>query len=121
MDGAPLQQLDNILETKTKTLNAGFFIRMPNNFIIGYNPDSEAVQKEFFENAINQVEKIANFLKKNRENFQKETIKSERMNKKFREKVYASDKLFYANENCTNCGICEIVCPVNRRFTTMAT
>jgi MinD superfamily P-loop ATPase len=33
--------------------------------------------------------------------------------KKFRDKVYASDKSFYANEDCTNCGICESVCPVN--------
>ncbi|GAH22240.1 unnamed protein product [marine sediment metagenome] len=113
VDGAPLQQLDNILETKTKTLNAGFFIRMPNNYIIRYKTDSEAVQKKFFENAINQVEKITNILNENGENFQKETIKSERMNKKFREIVYASDKSFYANENCTNCGICESVCPVN--------
>ncbi|TKJ19222.1 MAG: 4Fe-4S ferredoxin [Promethearchaeota archaeon Loki_b31] len=113
VDGAPLQQLDNILETKTKTLNAGFFIRMPNNFIIGYKTDSEAVQKEFFENAINQVEKITNILKENGESFQNKTIISERMNKKFRDKVYASDKSFYANENCTNCGICESVCPVN--------
>jgi len=112
-DGAPLQQLDNILETKTKKLNAGFFIRMPSNFIIGYNTDSETVQNEFFENAINQVEKITTILKENGESFQKETNLSERMNNKFRDKVYASDKSFYANENCTNCGICESVCPVN--------
>ena len=112
-DGAPLQQLDNMLETKKKKLNAGFFIRMPSNFIIGYNIDSEAVQKEFFENSINQVEKITNILKENGENFQKETKISERMNNKFRDKVYASDKSFYANENCTNCGICENICPVN--------
>jgi flavodoxin len=74
-DGAPLQQLDNMLETKMKKLNAGFFVRMPNNFIIGYKTDSETVQKAFFENAINQVEKIANILKENGENFQNETIK----------------------------------------------
>lgn len=113
VDGVPLQQLDKILETKTKTLNAGFFIRMPSNFIIGYNTESEAIQKVFFENAINQVEKITTILKENGENFQKEKIKSERMNKKFRNEVYDSDKSFYANENCTNCGICESVCPVN--------
>jgi len=113
VDGAPLQQLDNILKTKTKKLNAGFFIRMPSNFIIGYNIVSEAVQKEFFENSINQVEKITNIIKENGESFQDETKISERMNKKFRDKVYASDKSFYANENCTNCGICESVCPVN--------
>ncbi len=112
-DGAPLQQLNNILETKTKKLNAGFFIRMPSNFIIGYNTDSETVQNEFFENAISQVEKITNIIKENGESFQKETNISERMNKKFRDKVYANDKSFYANENCNNCGMCESVCPVN--------
>ena len=113
VDGAPLQQLDNILETKMKTLNTGFFIRMPSNFIIGYNTASEAVQKELFENSINQVEKITNIIKENGENFQKGMRTSERMNKKFREKVYASDKSFFAEDNCTGCGICEDVCPVN--------
>jgi len=112
-DGAPLQQLANILETKMKKLNAGFFVRMPSNFVIGYNTVSEAVQKEFFEKAIDQVEKIINIIKENEENFQNKMNISERMNKKFRDKVYASDKSFYANENCTNCGICECVCPVN--------
>ncbi|MFX0071984.1 MAG: EFR1 family ferrodoxin, partial [Candidatus Hermodarchaeota archaeon] len=33
----PLQQLAKILKTKGKTLNAGFVINMPNNFIIGFD------------------------------------------------------------------------------------
>ncbi|HDZ19405.1 MAG TPA: 4Fe-4S ferredoxin, partial [archaeon] len=42
----PLQQLEKILKTKTKALSAGFFITMPNNYIIGFDIHSEERQKE---------------------------------------------------------------------------
>ena len=42
----PLQQLEKILRAKEKRLNAGLLINMPNNFIIGYDINSEKRQKE---------------------------------------------------------------------------
>jgi len=114
----PLQQLEKILKTKAKTLNAGFFITMPNNYIIGFNIHSEERQKRFFEKAINQIEKIAEIVKDKKENlpknvFEKNLRRSEKINQTFRDEVYEYDNSFHADDNCSNCGICEKVCPVN--------
>ena len=114
----PLQQLEKILKTKAKRLSAGFLITMPSNYIIGYDVHSEERQKEFFEKAIEEVELISEIIKDKRENlnqdiFEKDVSGSERFNYKFREEVYESDKSFYADENCSKCGICEKICPVN--------
>jgi len=113
-----LQQLNKILKKKSKKLNAGFYINMPNNYIIGFDIHSEERQKEFFETAIKEV-KIISKIVNNRENnltqdiFKKDVTRSAKVNKSFRDSVYESDKSFYADENCNSCGICEKVCPVN--------
>ena len=114
----PLQQLEKILKTKATTLSAGFFITMPNNYIIGIDIQSEEHQKEIFEKALKQVESISEIVKNKEENlnqdiFEKDVSRSEGINKDFREGVYESDKSFYADDNCSNCGICEKICPVN--------
>ena len=54
----PLQQIETILNAKSKTLSAGFYIVMPNNYIIGYSIHSEARQKDFFEEAIKNIESL---------------------------------------------------------------
>ncbi|MFX0106244.1 MAG: EFR1 family ferrodoxin [Candidatus Hodarchaeota archaeon] len=114
----PLQQLEKILKKKAKTLSAGFYVNMPNNYIIGFDIDSEDRQKELFEKAIKQVNSISEIVKNEEENinqdiFQKDVSRSEGINKNFREKVNDSDKSFYIDDSCNNCGICEKVCPVS--------
>jgi ferredoxin/flavodoxin len=114
----PLQQLNKILITKGKPLNAGFYITMPSNYIIGYDVPSEQYQKECFEKASKQVELISEIIKHKEENlnqdiFEKDVSRSEGINKEFRDEVNKSDKSFYADDNCSSCGICESVCPVN--------
>jgi len=114
----PLQQIETILNTKSKTLSAGFHILMPNNYILGYDVHSEARQKEYFEEANKNIETIRKTVEKNEKNlgkeiFEKRRIKSEKFNKDFRENVYGSDKSFYAEDTCTSCGICVNICPVN--------
>jgi ferredoxin len=114
----PLQQIEGILRTKSKKLNAGFYITMPNNYILGFNITPEGKQKSLFETAKNQVNEIVKKIKIEEENLnkgilQKDVSRSKRMNKGFREGVHESDKSFYSDEKCTSCGICEDVCPVN--------
>lgn len=114
----PLQQLKKLLKAKGKTLNAGFYITMPSNYIIGYDVDPESRQKELFEKAVNEVEAILDIIKFNennlsREIFEKDVSRSETINKDFRENVYNSDIAFYANNQCNGCGTCEDICPVN--------
>jgi len=114
----PLLQIEAILSEKSKALSAGFYILMPNNYIIGYDVHSEARQKEIFEEAIKNIETIYKTVEGNQNNlekafFEKRRIKSEKFNKDFRDNVYGYDKLFYVEDTCTSCGICVKVCPVN--------
>ena len=114
----PLQQIETILNTKSKTLSAGFNIVMPNNYIIRYDVHSEARQKEFFEEAIKNIETIHKTVEKNERNLGKDIfevilIDYLKFNKSFRDNVYGYDKSFYIEDTCTSCGICVKVCPVN--------
>ena len=114
----PLQQLGRILKTKAKKLNAGFLIPMPNNYIIGYDIHSEQRQKDFFTKAIEQVESLSEIVKNKGDNLDQDILekdlgRADRFNTKFRENVNESDKSFYAEDNCSGCGICENLCPVN--------
>ena len=114
----PLFQVESILNTKSKSLSAGFNVLMPNNYILGYNIHPEARQKEFFEEATKKIEIIHKIVSDQENNlekdlFEKRRIKSEKFNKTFRESVHESDKSFYAEETCTSCGICVEICPVN--------
>ena len=114
----PLVQIEAILNTKSKALNAGFYIQMPNNFILGYDIDSEVHQKKNFEEANKKINTIHEAVEKKEKNLSKEIlekhrIKSEKFNKDFRDNVYGYDKSFYAEDTCTSCGICVNVCPVN--------
>jgi flavodoxin len=114
----PLQQLAKLLKAKGKMLSAGFYITMPSNYIIGYDIASQERQKEYFQKATKEVELISETVKNERENigndiFEKDVSRSARINKKFHDEVNTSDDSFYADENCTSCGICEKVCPLN--------
>jgi len=118
INSTPLYQIETILNAKSKALSAGFYIKMPNNYIIGFDVHSEARQKEFFEEAIKNIEIIRKTVEENENNlgkdiFEKRRIKSEKFNKNFRDNVYGSDKSFYAEDTCTSCGICVNICPVN--------
>lgn len=91
---------------------------MPNNFILGYDTHPKERQKEIFEYAIEQIERISEIVSKDGSNLTQDILKrnlkrKEKQNKAFRENVHQSDKNFYADDNCTSCGICEDVCPVN--------
>jgi ferredoxin/flavodoxin len=114
----PIQQIEGILRKKSKILNAGFYITMPNNYILGFGITPEAKQKLLFESAIKQISDIAKRIKSREDNLSQDVLnkdvsRSKRMNKSFRERVFESDKSFYSDEKCTSCGICKDVCPVN--------
>jgi ferredoxin len=116
----PLQQVNALLKAKSpsKSLDAGFLVTMPNNYIIGFDIHSEQQQKEFFKEEGRKIKEISKIVKNekrnlNREVFEKKLGREEKFNAKFREAVNESDKNFYIEDTCNSCGICEKVCPVN--------
>jgi ferredoxin len=117
VNGIPLIQIERILKTKSKALSSGFFIRMPNNYILDDEVTPEEEQKEWFEEANRQIRVITEVIEESKKTLEVDITKTkrgiEKINKSFRDNVYENDKFFYADKNCNNCGICEIVCPVN--------
>ena len=117
VNGIPLIQIEKMLKTKSKTLSSGFFILMPNNYILDEDVTPEDDQMERFEEANRQIKEIVKVIEANKKILEIDITKTkrgiEKMNKSFRDNVYESDEFFYADENCNNCGTCEEVCPVN--------
>ncbi|MFX1452638.1 MAG: EFR1 family ferrodoxin [Promethearchaeota archaeon] len=115
LDCVALYQLEEILKAKSKSLNAGFFVRMPANF---YRNDTESEKEQIFREAIREIEKISKIINENGntpkiEIDEKKKNQWEKINYKFRKTVNINDKSFYADEKCTQCGTCEKICPVN--------
>ncbi|NHJ22125.1 MAG: 4Fe-4S ferredoxin [Candidatus Lokiarchaeota archaeon] len=114
----PLNQINSILNDKSKSLSAGFYLLMPNNYVISYDVHSESRQKEFFREAEKKIENIITTIKQSETNleegfFDKRRVKSEKFNEDFRLNVHGTDKSFYSEDSCTSCEICVKVCPVN--------
>ncbi len=125
IDGIPLYQLGRILEEKSKILNAGFFILMPDNYIILADGPSEDIQNELFKAAKKEIESVYEIISENKDNFKidkytdkskiktKRRERAEKVSKKFHNDVLESDKFFVVDDNCNSCGTCENVCPVD--------
>jgi len=117
-NGAPLIQLEKILRKKSKTLDAGFFIKMPDNYILLEDVISEEEQKGLFEKAKEEIENIAQIIRENKKFLDIGVINEkenqwESRNNKFCKNVNMSDKSFFVDDRCTACGTCEEICPVN--------
>ncbi|MBD3254328.1 MAG: 4Fe-4S ferredoxin [Candidatus Lokiarchaeota archaeon] len=114
--GVPLILLEKILRAKSKSLDAGFFVNMPNNYILDMDSHSEKEQKELFEKATRQVKDTAKAIKENMKNIDLDLTKKNRLEKvnlTFHKGVHDSDKSFYVEETCNSCDICKKVCPVD--------
>ncbi|TFG01198.1 MAG: hypothetical protein EU542_07365, partial [Promethearchaeota archaeon] len=117
MDGVAFIQIQNILSEKGKELSAGWFIQMPNNDIPVDDLNSQEEMDQKLKQAKPQIKEMAECIKESKANEieipTKRTRSIEKTNKTFRDGVFKMDEFFFADENCTSCGICEQVCPIN--------
>ncbi|MFX1340100.1 MAG: EFR1 family ferrodoxin [Promethearchaeota archaeon] len=113
--GATLYQINKILKKKSKSLNAGFSIRMPGNYIPMYDIASKESHKRDFEQAKEKIEKLVDIISVNGNKIDKKFLPfiGSFFNKIFNKNVNKSDNNFYADEKCNSCEICEKICPVN--------
>jgi ferredoxin len=91
---------------------------MPSNYIIGGIQETKEEQKEKLITVKGITNKIADIISKKEDTPlivtpEKKAKTIERMNTRFHRRVNQSDDLFYADDNCTGCGICETVCSLN--------
>ena len=92
-------------------------LKMPENYLMLFDLDSDDVNKKIIQNANSQIELIATYIKNN-EDFPKEKVgligkfQSAVINPIFF-KFISKDKKFYVTDKCISCGLCEKVCVVN--------
>lgn len=113
--GNTMQVLADALQKKNWSLHSGFSLRMPNNYIIMGNVDSQAEEKKKLQEAGEALERISRFLRDKRKGvFQLKkgflpVLMTAVVNPLFNKKAI-STKHFYADDKCTGCGICAKVC-----------
>ena len=121
-------KIDSIMKKTLKAYgldcHAGFFLKMPNNYLLApfVHTDSEEKQLSLVARAETELKTIINFINNNERIFNvKAGIGSALLSMighPLFEK-FMTVKGFYVTEACNQCGICEKVCPVNNiRVTT---
>jgi ferredoxin len=114
---ATLVYFKNLLEKKGINLSFGQNVRMPGNFLPLYGARPIKSQEKMFKKESGSIEKISNSILENKKS---EPVKSFFLLNWLGSFIYNSsinrlkemDKIFWANDSCTSCSICEKVCPV---------
>jgi ferredoxin len=113
--GNTMKVLNKHLKGKGMGLNSGFSIRMPNNYIIGYDVDPKELEKEKLLKAEKTIKDISELIMERRDGiFRIEKgpvpfVLTSIINPIF-SKMGMDTKKFYANDRCNGCGLCEKVC-----------
>ncbi len=118
LNGVPFVQLERLLKEKSKKLNAGHFIQMPDNFIIVSEIISEDASELLYNKASKDIKEIASDIESSVSNLDIEITedkpgRTERGNLRFHKNVGKGAASFFVDENCNSCGICEKICPVD--------
>lgn len=111
-----ISQTNRILKNKGKILNAGFYIKSVDNFIL-WTWDITAEEKhEYLHTGVQQkAEQIADIVSQKKHHIDRSI--TEHIGpyifryQHFVNTVTTDDKTFLYSEKCTSCGICDRVCP----------
>lgn len=112
--GGALRQAKRVLTKRKITLDAGYYLLMPDNYVRYLEiPDTKS-QKRLFQKATNRLSHLADRIKVG-----EKTIEPEWLSfiyyfvyPSWKRHVNTADKRFLLDENCTGCGQCERICPV---------
>jgi ferredoxin/flavodoxin len=111
-----IHRLKKLLSQRGYKLKAGFYVMMPDNFILMLKIASREKQKTMFNNSKKKISSIAEMINK-KENYVEGNYILDRLSY-LGEMIwnigfFKRDKHFHVNEECNGCGICEKICPVN--------
>ncbi|MBN1381579.1 MAG: EFR1 family ferrodoxin [Deltaproteobacteria bacterium] len=116
---ATLLQLKKLMSKKGLSLDAGFDIVMPSNYIPWGGPGSEKIIKERIDNARDKIAKIAALVaKKEKHPVERGPLWQNILLSGFLYKlsfphIPNMDKGFWVDDKCNTCGICKTICPCN--------
>lgn len=117
--GASLFQVSHLLQTKGYHLHAGFYIVMPENYIISFNVPSSKTQEKIFAKAKKKTNEIAQYVKTNTPRPLPvgrviiDGLLGYTVNASARKSFPTKDEGFAVNDKCISCGKCAKVCPVH--------
>lgn len=113
--GNTMKVMDDCLSKKGLSLNSGFSIKMPNNYILMGDVDSKELEKEKLSAAEGTLEYINHAIERRiTGEFKVEKgflpwLLTGFINPMFNKNAIEPSK-FYVNDHCRGCGICEKVC-----------
>lgn len=110
------KQLFKALDKRRIELNCVFDVRMPDNYVIMYNPCTKARAKKVIEKADNRLAKIAGMVRnRSRRGYKSNALTS--VQTAFMYSLYGKNgrptRRFFADYNCIGCGKCVEACPID--------
>lgn len=111
-----LSQTRSLLHAKNKDLNAGFYVKMVDNFILlTWDVPNDKKRKLNLRKAQQKTKLIAKVIGKRERHYDKsitEYIFPILFGyRHFIKTVNTNDKAFFTTDKCVSCGLCEAVCP----------
>ncbi len=110
--------IQKALTKKGLTLNNAFTIKMPNNYMLGFDVDSQEEVTDRLEKAVQKLAEINAVLAKRQKGVYDTipgkfaALKTAAINPMF-SRFARNTKHFYVTDKCIRCGICEKVCPIH--------
>lgn len=115
--GAALHQAEGLFKQKGINLNFSTSIKMPNNYIILSHPDKFEKAEKIIDSAQNSINNAAVQIASKAQNKIKSTITGRLVttivHPLFAANIRKSDKAYFADDKCNQCGICKNLCPVD--------
>jgi Fe-S-cluster-containing hydrogenase component 2 len=113
--GGVIHHLKQVLSAKSQTLHAGWYVKMPDNYIVWFNVPSKQRQHSILQKASERVSNIADQIERGTNVYQREPFFWLRpvRNTPYLKTANQKDRQFRVEETCNFCGICQKVCPVS--------
>jgi ferredoxin len=116
--GASLSQTDGLLKLQGKRLDAGFYIIMPENYILMYDADLPDKQERLFTQEKDKIKSIIetvkakNHIKYKHSKYIIDGLIGKQVNQLVLKNYPNKDKGFTVNDDCIGCGKCQRACSV---------
>ncbi|MFW9810245.1 MAG: EFR1 family ferrodoxin [Candidatus Thorarchaeota archaeon] len=107
-----ISQLRHELKQIDLDLAAGFILRMPSNYILGYSAPNASNIQTHLTNAERTITKFVDLIRNREKNQPSSFSGRSRSYVKFLTEVQKSDEKFWVDDNCSECELCSRVCPV---------
>ncbi|MDO5028590.1 MAG: EFR1 family ferrodoxin [Bacillota bacterium] len=115
--GAAEYYIKKDLDKLGLTFKGLYGIKMPENYLMLFNLDSDQINKNIINNSDKELLVLARFIEENKDLPKTKTnvfgfLQSSLINNLFY-KFIVKDKKFYYTEQCIKCGLCKKVCVLN--------